>query len=53
MVPPGMRASPKNFPISGRARPGNANCQRISIIREKPKKRNTSAVTAYWIPMVL
>ena len=32
---------------------GKAICQRISIMRLKPKNRKHSAVTAYWIPMTL
>ncbi len=33
--------------------PGNASCQRISIISEKPKSKKKSAVVAYWMPMIL
>ena len=53
MMPPGMRASPSSLPIQGRTRPGKASCQRISIIRQKPKKRNTRPVTAYCMPITL
>ena len=55
MMPPGIRASPSQFdrnPI-GNGLPGNANCHRINIIRQKPKNKNTSDVRPYWIPMTL
>src|SRR4051812_31406327 len=48
-----MRASPNSLPISGSARPGKASCQRISITRQKPNKRNSRPVNAYWMPMTL
>ena len=37
----------RSDPITGMALPGYASCQRISIIREKPKNRKTKAVIAY------
>ena len=48
-----MRASPNSVPMSGSALPGKASCQRISIISQKPKNRNSSPVTAYWMPITL
>ena len=37
----------------GSGLPGYASCQRISIMREKPKKRKMSPVIAYWMPITL
>ena len=39
--------------MSGIGRPGYASCQRMIIIRQKPKSRNSKPVTAYWMPMTL
>ena len=30
-----------------------ASCHRISVIRKKPKSRNSREVTAYWMPITL
>jgi hypothetical protein len=48
-----MAVSPIHLLITGSGCPGYASCQRISIIRQKPKSRKTSAVTVYWMPMTL
>src|SRR5258705_10506600 len=48
-----MSVSPSSLPRSGSGWPGYASCQRISIIRLKPKKRNARAVTPYWMPIIL
>src|ERR1700736_106376 len=42
-----------HFPITGRAWPGYANCQRMIIIKLKPKKRKTRPQRPYWIPIIL
>ena len=39
--------------MSGIGEPGYASCHRMIIISVKPKSRNSSAVTAYWIPITL
>ncbi len=39
--------------MNGIGSPGYASCQRISIIRQNPKNRKASPVTAYWMPMTL
>ena len=53
VIAPGARLSPSRPPINGIAFSGKASCQRISIINEKPKNRNSSAVIPYWMPIVL
>src|SRR6185295_7935914 len=40
-------------PRIGNGLNGYASCQRITIIRQKPKNRNISAVKPYWQPMTL
>src|ERR1700730_6849817 len=42
-----------HFPITGSAWPGYANCQRMIIIKLKPKKRKTRPQRPYWIPIIL
>ena len=39
--------SPRNWPMTGIGWFGYASCHRMIIIRLKPMKRNTSAVTVY------
>ena len=54
-MPQGILESPSHFtkkPI-GSGLPGYASCQRMSIISEKPKKRNTREVRPYWMPITL
>lgn len=40
-------------PNTGIGVPGLANCQRMAIIRQNPKKRKAREVMPYWIPMIL
>ena len=57
ILPSGMRAGPEDMaegvPDQRQGRPGYASCQRIIIIREKPKNRKMRPVMPYWMPMTL
>ena len=48
-----MRVAPNSPPISGNGCSGNASCQRISRMKQKPSRRNTIAVMPYWMPITL
>jgi hypothetical protein len=39
--------------MSGTVVIGNASWYRMTIISEKPNRRKSSPVTAYWMPMTL
>ena len=52
-IEPGPKMYGSNLPITGNCWPGYAICQRIIIIKQKPKNKNLRAVRTYWIPMTL